>query len=237
MVSNKCTFFSKQDCWVISGTAVSLSIWKNCWSRVCRLHHDLFHDVFEVVDSLYSPLSQLYLYHHHCCCCWHSLYIYTSHNFRNRQCWKKFAVHPVSFIHLSSWYNIYSIVYSTWIYFHLFSLYSRMILQLKRKKKLNTKNLKTLLVPVLEHLDLSSDVYITQGILKAMWTNCPNLRVLNLKNCGYIITDNILEMLFRVRTWSRFFISRYFLLLVLDGYTAWLFHLPPLQDELLYILK
>lgn len=109
-------------------------------------------------------------------------------------------------------------------YFFL-SLHSRMIFQLKRKKKLNTKNLKTLLVPVLEHLDLSSDVYVTQGILKAMWTNCPNLRVLNLKNCGYIITDNILETLFRVRTWSRFFISRYFFLLVLDGYTAWLFPL------------
>lgn len=75
-----------------------------------------------------------------------------------------------------------------------------MLLQLKRRKKLSTKNLRQLLVPVLEHLDLSSDVYVTQSVLKAVWTNCPNLRFLILKDCGYIITDSIVETIFRVST-------------------------------------
>ena len=57
--------------------------------------------------------------------------------------------------------------------------------------------LRQLLVPVLEHLDLDS-VYLTQSVLKTMWTNCPNLRVLSLKDCGYIVTDSIIETLLRV---------------------------------------
>ena len=73
-----------------------------------------------------------------------------------------------------------------------------MIFQLKRKKKLNSKNFKTLLVPALEHLDVSQDVCLTQSMLNTMWSNCPNLRVLILKDCGYIVTDNVVEILFRV---------------------------------------
>lgn len=73
-----------------------------------------------------------------------------------------------------------------------------MIFQLKRKKKLNAKNFTTLLVPALEHLDLSCDVYVTPGILKTMWSTCTNLRVLILKDCGYIMTDAIVETLFKV---------------------------------------
>ncbi|XP_045171987.2 uncharacterized protein LOC123534020 [Mercenaria mercenaria] len=76
---------------------------------------------------------------------------------------------------------------------------SAMIAQLKKKKKLNVKALRQLLVPVLEHLDLN-DVYLTQSILKTMWTNCPNLRVLSLKDCGYIVTDNIVETILRKLT-------------------------------------
>ncbi|XP_060587912.1 uncharacterized protein LOC132743408 [Ruditapes philippinarum] len=76
---------------------------------------------------------------------------------------------------------------------------STMISQLKRKKKLNVKVLRQLLVPVLEHLDLDS-VYLTQTILKTMWTNCPNLRVLSLKDCGYIVTDSVVETILRKLT-------------------------------------
>ena len=68
---------------------------------------------------------------------------------------------------------------------------------LKRKKKLNSSNLRQLLVPVIEHLDFDS-VYITDGILKTVCNNCPNLRVLILKDCGYVVTDSVVEMLFRV---------------------------------------
>lgn len=67
---------------------------------------------------------------------------------------------------------------------------------LKRKKKLNSSNLRQLLVPVIEHLDFDS-VYITDGILKTVCNNCPNLRVLILKDCGYVVTDSVVEMLFR----------------------------------------
>ena len=72
-----------------------------------------------------------------------------------------------------------------------------MFAYLKRKKKLNTPNLRQLLVPVVEHLDFDS-VYITEGILKTVCNNCPNLRVLILKDCGYVVTDSIVEMLLRV---------------------------------------
>ncbi|XP_052797528.1 uncharacterized protein LOC128229754 [Mya arenaria] len=75
-------------------------------------------------------------------------------------------------------------------------LLSKMISQLKRKKKLNSKNFKALLVPALEHLDVSQDVCLTQSMLKTMWSNCPNLRVLILKDCGYIVTDSVVETLF-----------------------------------------
>ena len=68
---------------------------------------------------------------------------------------------------------------------------------LKRKKKLNTTNLRQLLVPAIEHLDFDN-VFLTEGILKTMCNNCPNLRVLILKDCGYVVTDSIVEMIFRV---------------------------------------
>ena len=68
---------------------------------------------------------------------------------------------------------------------------------LKRKKKLNTTNLRQLLVPAIEHLDFDN-VFLTERILKTMCNNCPNLRILILKDCGYVVTDSIVEMIFRV---------------------------------------
>ena len=77
--------------------------------------------------------------------------------------------------------------------------FSSMINYLKRKKKLNSTNFRQLLVPVIEHLDLEN-VYVTDGILKTMCNNCPNLRVLILKDCGYVVTDSMVEIIFRVGT-------------------------------------
>lgn len=71
---------------------------------------------------------------------------------------------------------------------------SKMIQKMKRQSKLNNAALRQLLVPVLEHLDLSG-VYITDSTLKLVWRNCSNLRVLSLKDCGYIMTDSIMEQL------------------------------------------
>ncbi|KAK6190638.1 hypothetical protein SNE40_002460 [Patella caerulea] len=66
-----------------------------------------------------------------------------------------------------------------------------MIYRLKSQKKLNMKGLKVLLVPTLENLDFEG-LYLTENIFKLMWNNCPNLKELSLKNCGYIVTDTIL---------------------------------------------
>ena len=77
--------------------------------------------------------------------------------------------------------------------------FSSMITYLKQKKKLNSTNFRQLLVPVIEHLDLEN-VYVTDGILKTMCNNCPNLRVLILKDCGYVVTDSMVEIIFRVGT-------------------------------------
>lgn len=75
---------------------------------------------------------------------------------------------------------------------------SKMIQKMKRQSKLNNAVLRQLLVPVLEHLDLSG-VYITDSTLKLVWRNCSNLRVLSLKDCGYIMTDSIMEQLVKVK--------------------------------------
>ncbi|WAR01394.1 hypothetical protein MAR_007952 [Mya arenaria] len=80
-------------------------------------------------------------------------------------------------------------------------LLSKMISQLKRKKKLNSKNFKALLVPALEHLDVSQDVCLTQSMLKTMWSNCPNLRKLHklesvsLAACKHVTDKGVRSMI------------------------------------------
>jgi len=66
-----------------------------------------------------------------------------------------------------------------------------MIRRLKRKKKLTSSALQTLLVPTITRLDME-DVYLTTKTLRFLWNNCPHLKAISLKNCGYLITDNIL---------------------------------------------
>ncbi|ESO97921.1 hypothetical protein LOTGIDRAFT_153029, partial [Lottia gigantea] len=68
---------------------------------------------------------------------------------------------------------------------------SMMIYRLKIRKKLTMKNLRILLVPTLEHMDLEG-LYLTENIIKLLCKNCPYLKELNLKHCGYIITDTSL---------------------------------------------
>lgn len=75
-------------------------------------------------------------------------------------------------------------------------LINKMIHRLKRQKKLNNSTLRQLLVPILEHLDLDG-VYVTEGTIKLIWRSCPNLKVISLKDCGYVTTDNLMEQLLK----------------------------------------
>lgn len=66
-----------------------------------------------------------------------------------------------------------------------------MMRRLKREKKLTSKALKVLLAPTITQLDLEG-VYLTNSTLRLVWTQCPHLRAVSLRDCGYIITDTIL---------------------------------------------
>ncbi|CAH1801838.1 unnamed protein product [Owenia fusiformis] len=75
-------------------------------------------------------------------------------------------------------------------------LLNGMIHKLKRQKKLNTKKLKSLLVPSIEHLNLDG-VYLTEACLRMVPTGCPNLKVLSLKCCGYVATDHLMAQILK----------------------------------------
>ena len=72
-----------------------------------------------------------------------------------------------------------------------------MIHRLRRQKKLTNKAFRVLLTPVIEHLDLGY-VYLTEGTLKLVAQRCPHLRVINLRDCGYVVTDQMMEMMLKV---------------------------------------
>ena len=42
-------------------------------------------------------------------------------------------------------------------------------------------------------------IYITEKTLRIVYERCPNLQSLSLKGCGYLITDNVLQRLLKVR--------------------------------------
>ena len=51
---------------------------------------------------------------------------------------------------------------------------------------------------VMDAVDFNG-VYITNKTLKLVCQKCPNLQSLSLKECGYLITDNVLQWLLNVR--------------------------------------
>ncbi|KAI8749271.1 hypothetical protein BgiBS90_032701 [Biomphalaria glabrata] len=67
-----------------------------------------------------------------------------------------------------------------------------MMRRLKRQKKLSHKALQTLLAPTVTRLDLEG-VYLTNKTLATIWTQCPDLVAVSLKDCGYIMTDTVLN--------------------------------------------
>lgn len=72
-----------------------------------------------------------------------------------------------------------------------------MIHRLKRQKKLSLKSLQALLVATLTRLDLEG-IFLTNNILRTVWTQCPDLVAVSLKNCGYIVTDTVLVQFIKV---------------------------------------
>ncbi|XP_013381287.1 F-box protein SKP2B [Lingula anatina] len=75
-------------------------------------------------------------------------------------------------------------------------LIGQMIHKLKREKKLNSKVFQTLLCPALTHLDLHG-VYVTEKIMNHIARNCSGLTHLNLKDCGYVMTDHLAQRIFK----------------------------------------
>ena len=73
-----------------------------------------------------------------------------------------------------------------------------MIHKLRKNGNLTNKALKTLLCPCIEHLDLGA-CYLVESTLKQLPTLCPNLKVLSLRDCGYILSDHLLTLLIKVR--------------------------------------
>lgn len=68
--------------------------------------------------------------------------------------------------------------------------------KLKRKGKLSNTALENLLGPYVETLNLEGAL-ITQRAPKIITRQSPNLRHLNLKDCGYIITDHVITFLMK----------------------------------------
>ena len=72
-----------------------------------------------------------------------------------------------------------------------------MIHRLKQKKRLNNRAFKVILGPTIEHLDLGA-VYLTENTLRLVSCRCPHLKVLNLRESGYLLNDHIMEVLLKV---------------------------------------
>ncbi len=90
---------------------------------------------------------------------------------------------------------------------------SEIIHRIKRNGKLTSKVLRSLLSETMEHLDLDG-IYLTgwkfiqiqrkfyfnylESGIKAVYTKCPNLKMLSLKGCGYVLNDHYCEQIIRV---------------------------------------
>ncbi|CAF1648520.1 unnamed protein product, partial [Didymodactylos carnosus] len=75
-------------------------------------------------------------------------------------------------------------------------LINEIIHRIKRQNKLTSKILITLLTDTIEHLDLDG-IYLTEAGIRAVYKKCPYLKVLCLKNCGYVLNDHYLEQIIR----------------------------------------
>ncbi|XP_064619955.1 F-box/LRR-repeat protein 2-like [Lineus longissimus] len=75
-------------------------------------------------------------------------------------------------------------------------LLTYIIHRLKRQKKLNNPALRSILGPAIENLDLEG-VYITEATIKLIANRCPDLKFLNLKNRGFLMTDHLAQILLK----------------------------------------
>ena len=81
---------------------------------------------------------------------------------------------------------------------NIFFFFKRELLhRLKRKGKLTNTALENLLGPFVETLDLEGAL-LSQKAPKIIVRQSPHLTALNLKDCGYIITDQVLIYLIKV---------------------------------------
>ncbi|XP_072043347.1 uncharacterized protein [Amphiura filiformis] len=73
-------------------------------------------------------------------------------------------------------------------------LIGAIIHKLKRQKRLTNTALQGLLGPTIETLDLGW-AYVTEGSLKIIMRQCPHLKELSLRECGYLMTDQLVQQL------------------------------------------
>ncbi|CAD5125990.1 DgyrCDS14171 [Dimorphilus gyrociliatus] len=75
-------------------------------------------------------------------------------------------------------------------------LINELIRRRKLKRRLNNKDLSSLLALTLEHLDLSG-VYITEKTIKIILSKSPNIKFFSLDNCDFFLNDHFVERLLR----------------------------------------
>ena len=75
--------------------------------------------------------------------------------------------------------------------------FSRIYYRLKFQKRLTNAALNSVLGLVMESIDFNG-VYVTENTLKLLCRRCPKLRSLEMKGCGYVMTDRLLDTLLKV---------------------------------------
>ena len=80
---------------------------------------------------------------------------------------------------------------------NMFLFYSQIFYRLKFEKKLTNSAMPSVLGRVMDAVNFTG-IYITQKTLNLVYERLPHLQALSLKECSYLITDNVLCKLVKV---------------------------------------
>ena len=96
----------------------------------------------------------------------------------------------VGFFVLPTWHFHFEIL-------NMFLFFSQIFYRLKFEKKLTNATMPSVLGRVMDTVNFPG-IYITQKTLNLVYERLPHLQALSLKDCGYLITDNVLSKLVKV---------------------------------------